>query len=240
MNLIWEEVTLKQPFVVRIRKNTKRITLQRFLCSLIAWRQPFSEEQLAALFHNQLWLQQKCKSDKTFAAKFSSDLSEISLILKQANFRNGLTDASLARMRHKLLALNGTFLYPKRNLPQIKSKLANSIYSVWAKPLGVPTKELPPKRYIGMGYSDQGFAKDPAFDASPSWQIIATASANLQRRVEELINEWNQSKQQEESIAFKWSFCKRARECILESQKINTHRRNLRVTEETRKAEQER
>jgi len=205
---------------------------------LIAWKQPFSEEQLAALFHNQLWLQQKCKSDRTFSAKFSSDLSEISLILKQANFRDGLTDGALTRMRNKLLKLDGTFLYPKRNLPQIKAKLANSIYSSWTKPLGVPLKELPPKRYIGMGYSDQGFAKDPAFDASPSWQEIASASANLLRRMEELCDEWNQSSEDTETLTWKLSIARRATQCIIEYQRIYGSKRNLGTTAKTRKVRQ--
>jgi hypothetical protein len=229
---------LKQPFVVHIRRNTKRITLQRFLCSLIAWKQPFSEEQLAALFHNQLWLQQKCKSDRTFAAKFSSDLSEISLILKQANFRDGLTDGALTRMRNKLLTLEGTFLYPKRNLPQIKAKLANSIYSSWTKPLGVPTKELPPKRHIGMGYTDQGFAKDPATDASPSWQDVATASANLLRIMEELLDEWNQSSKHSEPLDRRLYFARRVTWCLVEHKKIYGSKRNLGTTEKARKARQ--
>ena len=41
------------------------------------------------------------------------------------------------------------------------------------------THKLPLKRYIGVGYKDQGNAKIPEYDGSPSWQEVASASGAI-------------------------------------------------------------
>ena len=36
--------------------------------------------------------------------------------------------------------------------------------------------KIPPKRYVGVGYRDQGSRRNVAYDGSPSWQEVATSA----------------------------------------------------------------
>jgi len=171
-------------YIVQIRKGTKRITLQRFLCSKIAYGQDFSEVELAALYHNQLWLQTKCLTDVDFKNRFGSDLELLTQLLKKANFSRGLTEGTVRTVRKAMLAEPWDFLYPQRNLPQIEFQLQNSIITKWRRPEGVLTKTLPPEKHIGKGYRDHGTAQRPHLDASPSWQEVGSEVGRLQGLIE--------------------------------------------------------
>jgi len=168
-------------YVVHIRRSTKRITLQRFLISKIAYGKDFSLIELAALFHNQLWLQTKCHTDIHFKEKFGKSLEELAKILKECNFSRGLQSSAIKSVRTKVLALEGDFLIPQRNLPNLEAQLRNSIYTKWRRPQGVENSKLPPKKHIGRGYRDHGTAPKPEIDGSPSWQEVGSEFSNLER-----------------------------------------------------------
>lgn len=51
----------------------------------------------------------------------------------------------------------------------------------------LPPAKIPPKSFIGVGYRDKGSRKDVAYDGSPSWQEVASHSAEMERRLEEEI-----------------------------------------------------
>lgn len=168
-------------YVVHIRRSTKRITLQRFLVSKIAYGRDFSLIELAALFHNQLWLQTKCQTDIHFKEKFGKSLEELAKILKECNFSRGLQSNAIKSVRVRVLALEGDFLIPQRNLPNLEAQLRNSIYTKWRRPQGVELSKLPPKKHIGRGYRDHGTAPLPEIDGSPSWQEVGSEFSNLER-----------------------------------------------------------
>jgi len=168
-------------YVVHIRRSTRRITLQRFLISKIAYGRDFSLIELAALFHNQLWLQTKCQTDIHFKEKFGKSLEEITKILKECNFSRGLQSSAIKSVRVRVLALEGNFLIPQRNLPNLEAQLRNSIYTKWRRPQGVELSKLPPKKHIGRGYRDHGTAPSPEIDGSPSWQEVGSEFSNLER-----------------------------------------------------------
>ena len=174
-------------YVVQIHKRTKRITLQRFLISKIAYGEDFSLIELAALFHNQLWLQTKCQVDPHFKVKFGMTLEVIASFLKECNFSRGLQPATISRMKAKALTLEGDFLIPKRNLPNLEAQLRNSISTKWRKPEGVEVSKLPPKQHVGKGYRDHGTAQKPEIDGSPSWQEVGSEFGNLERESTELV-----------------------------------------------------
>lgn len=176
-----------QHYIVQIRKGTKRITLQRFLCSKIAYGLDFSEVELAAFYHNQLWLQTKCLTDVDFQKRFASDLELLTELLKRANFSRGLTEGAVRTVRKAMLAEPWDFLYPQRNLPQIETQLQNSIITKWRRPEGVLTKTLPPEKHIGKGYRDHGTAQRPHLDASPPWQEVGSEVGRLQGLIERKI-----------------------------------------------------
>lgn len=173
-------------YVVQIRRGTKRITLQRFLCSKIAYGESFSEIELAAMFHNQLWLQTKCSTDVDFQSKFGRDLESLTKILKEVNFSRGLTERATESVKQKLKTQDWDFLYPQRNLPQIKLQVGNSVVTKWRKPEGVEVSRLPPEKHIGKGYRDHGTAKTPELDASPAWQEVASEVGRIDGALERL------------------------------------------------------
>lgn len=216
-------------YVVQIRRGTKRITLQRYLISKIAYGLDFSEVELAALFHNQLWLTAKATTDVSFNTKFGSDLESVSKILSKANFSRGLTDGSRTNCREALLALTWDFLYPKRNVSTIGAKLVNSIYTRWREPEGVETNRLPPEKYIGKGYRDKGTAQRPEYDANPSWQEVASAWENAVRQLKETIDEAERT----EGIHEQLKLAEKLKERLERVQKLSSAGRNLKPTEIT-------
>lgn len=88
--------------------------------------------------------------------------------------------------------VRGTTLNPQwdhhnwwNSLAQMKGFPSMCAYFGWWKTFKIKNwfrfknRELetksPPKRFIGVGYRDQGNARDVAFDGSPSWQEVAGA-----------------------------------------------------------------
>lgn len=173
-------------YVVQIHKRTKRITLQRFLVSKIAYGKDFSLVELAALFHNQLWLQTKCSTDAQFRERYGNTLEALAKILKDCNFSRGLQPGTIKSVKAKLLAQEWDFLFPQRNMQNMEAQLRNSIFTTWRKPQGVETSKLPPKKHIGKGYRDHGTAPKPELDGSPSWQEVGSEFGNLEREIKEL------------------------------------------------------
>lgn len=169
---------------LRIGKSVKRISLTRFLLSKIVYEpKKFQGRDVLALYTNQLWLEDKCQQDKQFEQAFSGMVGPLGRILQSVR----LSTTSEAMVVSKTIQSNlESYLVPKRNYPQWKNKFAGSYEYVSPKPLGVPTKKLPPERYIGIGYRDKGTAKNTAVDGSQSWQEIATAAETKERIQNEL------------------------------------------------------
>jgi hypothetical protein len=65
---------------------------------------------------------------------------------------------------------------------------------VVTRSLGIPTKQIPPKPYIRVGYKDKGTRRDPSWDGSPSWQEVAMANTEKLK--------WKQNQDQRKC----WSF----------------------------------
>jgi len=175
--------------LVVIRTGVKRISLQRGICSKIAYGMESSLDELHVLFQNQLWFEQKCQTDRMFEESFGRDLETLSYILKQTNFSRGATEGAIGSLKLKLLDKLERFLYPKRNMGHIELLIRKSFYTRSYKEEGVETKSLPPKRYIGIGYRDKGTAREPEKDASPKWQEVASYVSNLERQVNEYVEE---------------------------------------------------
>lgn len=171
--------------IVVIRSNVKRITLQRVICSKIAWRGEVTLEEIHVLFQNQLWLEQKCLTDGQFEKKFGRSLEDLSVFLKQANLSRGLTEGAVGLLGVKLKTLTD-FILPSRNLGQMELLIGKSFYTRPYKESGIPTKQLPPKKVIGRGYRDHGTARNSAVDGSPKWQEVASHVTSIERRIHEL------------------------------------------------------
>lgn len=173
---------------VLIAKKTKRISLERYLLSKVAFfPETVNERDLLALFLNHIDLQEKAEREMDFAQKFGSDLESVSTILKSINLTHGVSKRSLTVMSEKVKVVLSHYIVPRRNFEDFRLRFHNSYHLIFREPQGVPTDTLPAKRWIGVGYRDKGSAKDKAIDASPSWQSVATVAAGLERETGDLV-----------------------------------------------------
>lgn len=170
---------------VVISKKVKRVSLQRYLWSRILYGDNVTFRILAALMINQLWMERKCSSDLEFKKKFARWTSLSADLIKELNLSRGLTNRSLRTLTNRIQTELEGFVFPKRNYPQMKSKLDSSVLLKANNSLGVLKKKLPPEKFIGKGYRDKGTAKNTAVDGSPSWQDVAQSNRNLDQELKE-------------------------------------------------------
>jgi len=158
---------------VRYRRGTKKVTLQRFLCSkLIYEAKEIKLRDILALYDNQVWLLEKEIRDPSFREKYEKTLEVLTKILREAR-SNINFDRAVAVLSEKIKEDLKGFTFPSRNYLPIKEKFGDA-YSVHKyKEQGIPTKEIPPRPFIGVGYKDKGNYTDKAKDGSPSWQEVA-------------------------------------------------------------------
>lgn len=175
--------------MVRISPKAKRIYLQRFLLSkFVFFRKELELRDLCCLFENQLWLERKCLSDPDFNSKFGKSLEDLSILLKEINFKTGTTDRALDRFARRLRENLADLVLPKRNYKEA-SRRCNGLFTlVDSTPQGKAKKAVPPASRIGIGYRDKGSAKDIAKDGSPSWQEVATHRGPLYHNGKEIPN----------------------------------------------------
>lgn len=187
---------------VLIAKKTKRISLERYLLSKVAFfPDTVNERDLLALFLNHIDLQEKADREMDFCQKFGSDLESVSIILKGINLTHGVSLRSLTVMSEKVKVVLSHYIVPRRNFEDFKLRFHNSYHLIFREPQGVPTDTLPAKRWIGVGYRDKGSAKDKAIDASPSWQSVATVAAGLERETGDLVQNVREAKTGLEAFA---------------------------------------
>lgn len=159
---------------VRISARAKRITLQRWLLGKICYEtEEFNLTDLCTLFENQIWLERKVQTDPEFQSKFGKPLEDLSILLKEINFRMEYSDRALIQFRKRILENLKDFVLPKRNFSSLAPKLKGLFQLEPSSPLGKLIKSIPPTARIGKGYRDKGSARDLAYDGSPRWQEVA-------------------------------------------------------------------
>lgn len=160
-------------------KKTKRVTLQRYLSSKIAF---FPEDttfsDILVLYDNLLWLQDKSIKDPQFREKFGIALEALAKLLKGTKISEKTVSKTVRKLSKQFKDKLEGFLYPKRNVKQIGTRARKSFRLQIPKQPGTKNSELPPKQYIGRGYDDKGTARDSAKDGSPSWQEVASSKIN--------------------------------------------------------------
>lgn len=193
------EIKDNQSISVVIGKSVKRIALQRFIVSKLVYElEKISSRDIFALYQNQLWLQDKCLREKEFERKFGKSLEGLSIILKNLNFSASFEKPKLVALKNRVKMELEDFIIPTRNYQSFKQRFEGTYHLIFSKPQGTPLKNLPPTRYIGVGYKDKGSASKPEVDGSPSWKDIASSAENILRVIEEtrtLIHEGKNGKQ---------------------------------------------
>jgi len=175
-----------QSISVVIGKSVKRISLQRFIVSKIVYEtEKISSRDVFTLYQNQIWLQDKVYREKEFKSKFGKSLEDLAIILKNLNFSHNFSQDKLKNLKSRIKTELDDFLIPSRNYQSFKTRFEGVYHIIFSKPQGIPTKNLPPVRYIGVGYKDKGSASKPEFDGSPNWKEIASSAENILRLIEE-------------------------------------------------------
>lgn len=165
-----------EPKIIKYSKKMKRVSLQRYLVSkMINEHDKIRERDLLCLFDNQLWLERKCLSDTDFSEKFGKSLEDLSIILKKANFSQGVSIQTLKRMSLELKENLSGFYVNLRNYSSFKRRFDGHYHLHTLGSSKESNKHIPPKRFIGIGYRDKGTARDLALDGSPSWQEVASS-----------------------------------------------------------------
>jgi hypothetical protein len=175
-------------FRVRYLKTTKQITLLRnILASIVYEPSGLKFSDCLVLYDLLPQMLEKSDKDQQFNKKYGSKLIIAYELIKEK--------------------LNPTiFPYkPKKDVvTEIKDKLygfipSESAYFGWSRnPLREQSYEVIPvslklrlpkrkvnKSYIGVGYRDKGYLKNPSKDGSPGWKTVGRNVANLERIVEE-------------------------------------------------------
>lgn len=173
--------------VLKVSKGTKIISLLRFLLSKIAYEERLTERDLFALYQVPILASLLVSKDKNLQLKFGKHLGGIYYFLKQVQIDEKSLETK--RYRSRLIWLLSDFLIPKRNYNDFKIRFQGSYHLHYTNSEGTPTKNLPLKKVIGVGYRDKGTAQVPEIDASPKWQSVARSAANLERKIEDLIKE---------------------------------------------------
>lgn len=177
---------------VKLSRRVKRISLQRFVTTKIVYEvEKVKFPDLLVLFQNQIWLEEKCRTDYDFQRKFGSSLEVLSNELKKVNISKGFTLRALKRFSLRLRENLQSFLIPPRNYPQFKSRFGGAYQLVEAKQPGRDKKTLPQTARIGKGYRDKGTLKNPALDGSPNWQEVASRAGQLSLATQRIKNAKN-------------------------------------------------
>lgn len=127
------------------------------------------------MYYNFLRIQDVAEKNENFLKKFGQDLESLAKILKGFRISSKTNVLDLRKLGSKMKQELTNFYLPERNLSTVEKTVSQMWYLTPPKPAGIPLKRLPPKAYIGKGYTDKGTARDPAVDGNPSWQEIASS-----------------------------------------------------------------
>lgn len=160
---------------VLYKRGIRRITLQRLICSrMIQNGTNCTIDEVLVLYDNQLHLEVLSLKDPGFRKRFGKNLKSLSFLLTNSRISESLTRQRMFNFIKKLrTSLTDDWFIPLRNIPLVEYHMKSAYKIVPTKLPGVPQKQLPPKRWIGVGYRDKGTLRNSAKDGSPSWQEVA-------------------------------------------------------------------
>lgn len=162
---------------IRFSRRARRVNLARWLAGkIVHFPEKVTRNELLVMYDNFLHIQDLAGKDENFQKKFGEDLKTLATILKGFRVSSKTSPVEVKKLGAQIEEKLTKFHYQKRNiLPQ--EDIMRSYYSLHPmRQEGTPLKELPQKRRIGKGYTDQGSARDPALDGSPSWQEVASST----------------------------------------------------------------
>ena len=170
--------TVLKSIRLRYTKKVKYITLVRFLTGKICFDpERVQRIDILLIYDSMLVLQDLVEKDENFKVKFGSDLESLAKILKSFKLHPKTKILDVKKLGNQIEKEIPNFVLPKRNLSTIWKFVEKMYFFSPSTTTGVELKRLPPKQYIGKGYTDKGTARNPALDGSPSWQEVGQTLA---------------------------------------------------------------
>ena len=142
---------------------------------LFAIEEEFTDEDRTALWMSWEKMIQICAVDPEYKVKHFHYLWLTRMVVQSLN--NGITAEdrrTISRQLESSLS-HGRGYFSARMFYGLKNQ-GKSLYELFIK-TRFPQK-FPPKRHVGVGYSDKGTAKDLAFDGSPHWTEVAMSETS--------------------------------------------------------------
>lgn len=159
---------------ILILKNMKLITALRVILTMVREEdKDLSWLDVFAIFEILLRIETSVIGNPGFVNKFGSHLKVVNEILLTLNWKPKKSESALKILRAGLKVLPEKFFFSPRNLNQVKLEYRKKVILVIRRPEGTQLKYLPPKLYVGKGYTDKGTARKPHLDGSPRWQDVA-------------------------------------------------------------------
>lgn len=166
--------TVLRSVQLRYTRHCKYITLLRYLTGKLVFDTKRIERiDLLLMFDVLLTLQDLVEKDENFKRKYGLDLESLALILKSFNLKPTTTLLDAKKLSSQIKEKIPNFILPSRNLTTVWVNVQKMYYFTSSMPSGREMKKIPPKAYIGKGYTDKGTARKPEQDNSPSWQEVA-------------------------------------------------------------------
>jgi len=158
---------------VKYSRKARYVAITRLICGKLRYTpRKVCLADILILYDNQLNLEKLAKRDPTFSSKFGKDLESLAKILKETRIDLRSVSRAIKSLSRKLEVLED-FNLPERNLSQLQLRLHNWVWLETSSPDGTERSRIPPKRYIGIGYTDKGSARKAWEDGSPTWQEMA-------------------------------------------------------------------
>lgn len=158
-------------------KVFKEITVIRYLLSKLFFiEEKFSLEESVVLFVAFEKLNLKMASDQALKSKYGNEIFMFRSVFQSLESMVGIDPKIRLEKLHKVyygVFHKGHKFLSKRNYFSIRGQIQKFFK---ARILTRFPKVIPPKAYIAKGYGDQGTAKNPAADGSPSWQEVAMST----------------------------------------------------------------
>jgi hypothetical protein len=134
-------------------------------------------DEVLVLYDNLLHLEVLSLKDPGFRKRYGKNLESLSILLINSRISESLTQQTMFNFIKKLrTSLTDDWFIPPRNISLVEYHMKSAYKIVPTKLPGVPQNQLPPKRWIGVGYRDKGTLRNSAKDGSPSWQEVAMST----------------------------------------------------------------
>jgi len=156
-------------YEVKIRRGVRRLPVFKYLLGELLYGDGLDVSAYLTLWHLWEWISRK--NDPIFKQTYQNQMSLTQEIMKEAGRRSNVfpvqirvsSDVDLA----KSLCPTPQAYYGLKGQREIRQSFKLLLNSL------LPSQHLPPKRFIGRGYDDEGTYRNTATNGTPHWTEVA-------------------------------------------------------------------